>query len=101
MRRYNTKQFWRMKEAEDGQWVRYSEVEELKADLELTKECNEQLQADIRFYRNIMADYGEKARNYRREMFYWSDKAKAAGYMIVALIAEIAILLTLYSFGLI
>jgi hypothetical protein len=48
-----------------------------------------------------MADYGEKARNYRREMFYWSDKAKAAGYMIVALIAEIAILLTLYSFGLI
>ncbi len=89
-----------MKEAEDGQWVRYSEVEELQADLELTKECNEQLQADIRFYMNRIGDYEEKARNYRREMCYWKDKAKAAGYMIVALIAEIAILLTLYSFGL-
>lgn len=89
-----------MKEAEDGQWVRYSEVEELKADLELTKECNEQLQADVIFYRNIMVDYGERARNYRHKMFYWNDKAKAAGYMIVALIAELVILLTLYSFGL-
>ena len=100
MERYSTKHQWRMKEAEDGQWIRYSEVEELQADLELTKECNEQLQADVSFYRNIMAEYGESARNYRRKMFYWNDKAKAAGYMIVALIAEIAILLTLYSFGL-
>ncbi len=101
MQRYNTKQFWRMKEAEDGQWVRYSEVEELQADLELTKECNEQLQADIRFYMNRIGDYEEKARNYKDKMFYWNIKAKGAGYMIVALIAEIAILLTLYSFGLI
>jgi hypothetical protein len=48
-----------MKESEDGQWVRYSEVEELKADLELTKECNEQLKADLRFYMNRIGDYEE------------------------------------------
>jgi uncharacterized protein YlxW (UPF0749 family) len=89
-----------MKEAEDGQWVRYSEIEELQADLELTKECNEQLQADVRFYMNRIGDYEEKARKASRDKDYWEDKAKAAGYMVVALITEIAILLTLYSFGL-
>jgi hypothetical protein len=89
-----------MKEAEDGQWVRYSEVEELKADLELTKECNEQLQADIRFYMNRLGDYAEEARVARQYTHHWQHKAKVAGYLVVALIAEIAILLTLYSFGL-
>jgi uncharacterized protein YlxW (UPF0749 family) len=89
-----------MKEAEDGQWVRYSEVEELQADLELTKECNEQLQADIRFYMNRIGDYEEKARNARGHMQHWQHKAKAAGYALAGLIVEIAIVLTLYSFGL-
>jgi hypothetical protein len=98
--RYDTKHQWRMKEAEDGQWVRYSEVEELQADLELTKECNEQLQADIRFYMNRIGDYEEKARNARWYMHHWQHKAKAAGYALAGLIVEIAIVLTLYSFGL-
>jgi hypothetical protein len=89
-----------MKEAEDGDWVRYSEVEELKADLELTKECNEQLQADVRFYMNRIGDYEEKARNARWYMHHWQHKAKAAGYVLAGLIVEIAIVLTLYSFGL-
>jgi hypothetical protein len=89
-----------MKEAEDGQWVRYSEVEELQADLELTKECNEQLQADIRFYMNRIGDYEEKARNARWYMHHWQQKAKVAGYALAGLLTEIAILLTLYSFGL-
>ncbi len=100
MERYSTKHQWRMKEAEDGQWVRYSEVEELQADLELTKECNEQLQADVRFYMNRIGDYEEKARNARWHMYHWEGKAKAAGYALAGLIVEIAIVLTLYSFGL-
>jgi uncharacterized protein YlxW (UPF0749 family) len=100
MKRYNTKHQWRMKEAEDGQWIRYSEVEELQADLELTKECNEQLQADVRFYMNRIGDYEEKARNARWHMHHWQHKAKAAGNVLAGLIAEIAIVLTLYSFGL-
>jgi predicted O-linked N-acetylglucosamine transferase (SPINDLY family) len=90
-----------MKEAEDGQWVRYSEVEELQADLELTKECNEQLQADVRFYMDRIGDYEEKARNARWYMHHWQQKAKVAGYALAGLLTEIAILLTLYSFGLI
>jgi uncharacterized protein YlxW (UPF0749 family) len=89
-----------MKEAEDGQWVRYSEVEELQADLELTKECNEQLQADIRFYMNRIGDYEEKARNYKDKMHYWKDKARGAGFMIIVLTVDVAMLLTLMSFGL-
>jgi hypothetical protein len=89
-----------MKEAEDGQWVRYSEVEELQADLELTKECNEQLQADVRFYMDRIGDYEEKARNARWYMHHWQQKAKVAGYALAGLLTEIAILLTLYSFGL-
>jgi|LakMenE18May11ns_1017448.scaffolds.fasta_scaffold9036484_1 hypothetical protein len=101
MERYSTKHQWRMKEAEDGQWVRYSEVEELQADLELTKECNEQLQADVRFYMDRIGDYEEKARNARWYMHHWQQKAKVAGYALAGLLTEIAILLTLYSFGLI
>lgn len=89
-----------MKESEDGQWVRYSEVEELQADLELTKECNEQLKADIRFYMNRIGDYEEEARVAIRYMYHWKHKAKAAGNVLGGLIAEIAIVLTLYSFGL-
>lgn len=89
-----------MKEIEDGQWVRYSEVEELIAELELTKERNEQLQADIRFYMNGLGDYAEEARVARWYMYHWKDKVKVAGYALVALIAVIAILLTFWSFGL-
>jgi uncharacterized protein YlxW (UPF0749 family) len=100
MQRYTTKHQWRMKEAEDGQWVRYSEIEELQADLELTKECNEQLQADIRFYMNRIGDYEEKARNYKDKMHYWKDKARGAGFMIIVLTVDVAMLLTLMSFGL-
>lgn len=100
MERYDTKHQWRMKEAEDGQWVRYSEVEELQADLELTKECNEQLKADVSFYMNRIVDYAEEARIARWYMYHWQHKAKAAVYALIGLIAEIAFLLTLYSLGL-
>jgi uncharacterized protein YlxW (UPF0749 family) len=100
MERYDTKHQWRMKEAEDGQWVRYSEVEELQADLELTKECNEQLQADVRFYMNRIGDYEKYSRNYKHKMYHWEVKAKAAGNVLAGLITGVVILLTLYSFGL-
>jgi uncharacterized protein YlxW (UPF0749 family) len=100
MKRYNTKHQWRMKEAEDGPWIRYSEVEELKADLELTKERNEQLQADVRVYMNRIGDYREKARSSTNSIYYWKEKARMAGYMIVFLVAEIAMLLILMSLGL-
>ena len=100
MQRYSTKHQWRMQEAEDGQWVRYPEVEELQADLELTKKCNEQLKADVRFYMNRLGDYAEEARVARQYMHHWQHKAKAAGYALVGLIAGVVSLLTLYSFGL-
>ncbi len=100
MERYSTKHQWRMKEAEDGDWVRYSEVEELQADLELTKECNEQLQADVSFYRNRTDNIHDGLIEVTYRLGYWKNKAKIAGYVIITLVTDIAILLTLYSFGL-
>jgi hypothetical protein len=49
---------------------------------------------------NRIGDYEEKARKASSDMYHWEGKAKAAGYALAGLIVEIAIVLTLYSFGL-
>lgn len=40
MNRYTTKHFWRMKESDEGEWVRYEEYQQLIEDYDKTNKFN-------------------------------------------------------------
>lgn len=93
MNRYTTKHFWRMTESEQGEWVRYEELERLRMERDSYREL----------YREAHKDYngliGQYYKEYRLTDRYRFRVRVLTGVLIVNFIVFVAELIG-WSFGL-
>jgi hypothetical protein len=85
MIRYNTKHFWRMKPATQGDWVRYSEVEERFLDLEEELDSNKAeiaaLIAEVDFQKERKEVYYDTAKDISFKSNFYKLKLELIGHI--------------------
>ena len=103
MNRYNTKHFWRMKPDTQGDWVRYSEVEEKLLDLEeelaSSKAKLATVIAEVEFQKERKAVYYNAAKEMKYESNFYKRKLELVG--TVACVAYLVVILAHYGLQLI
>lgn len=90
MQRYTTKHFWRMKESEDGEFVRYEEARQLLDDYK----AQEQLMYE--YYKEEQARKWEE----RRKVKHLEVRVRGLYYIIMVMMGMVVGKLIGWSFGL-
>lgn len=104
MIRYTTKHQWRMKESEAGEWVRFSEVEILKAEHEeeiaFREDQIDTLNADVSYYKERLAVYKAKTIKNNSKANFYKARLELLGLLTVTVFEGLGILICLtYTFG--
>lgn len=85
MNRYNTKHFWRMKPDTQGDWIRYSEVEERLLDLEEELDSNKAeiaaLIAEVDFQKERKEVYYNTAKDISFKSNFYKLKLELIGHI--------------------
>ena len=103
MKRYNTKHFWRMKESEAGEWVRFSEVETLKArheeEIASRNDWIDTLSTDVSYCKEIIEVYKAKEVKANNRANFYQARLELLGNTSVALTVIGVIGCLAYSFN--